>query len=748
MAGLPGLGDEFAGYRLERLLGSGAMGAVYAATQARPNREVALKVLLPQFAADPEYRSRLDREAESMARIDSPHIIQIYEYGEHDGCLYIATQLVTGGDLDAFLREHGPLVPEKACTIAAQVASALGEAHEAGVIHRDVKSSNVLLRTIHGKPHAYLCDFGIATTGDERLTAGGSIAGTWAYLAPERCQGADATPATDIYALGCLVWKMLTGRIPYSGNEAHQALQHLNAPIPQLSGTDPVSSDINGFLLRAMAKQPVARISDAGDVRTEMEHIASMARRLGVVSTAPALPAQSSSGTGDSGGSGTHTSAPSGPSAPPSWAPEPAPGDPTPPAPPPQPEVRISSATYGVERERGPRFRTAVLAAAATGIVLVVVVIVMALGALLFGGGDDPDSDAATTKPSPTASADASTMPTTPVDRTKWVAGQVDRRLLTGDFDGNGLVDVAALVGASEDTAQVEVMRAAGAKLGKPATWADGVRVVPDGPLAAGDVNGDGRADLVLVAESQAGKRTVAVALSTGRKFSAFRTWAQLPDTDGGQLAVGDLTGDGMDDAVVLAGNASSSQVLVLVARGSGFAAAKPWASGLGWPAATTPIRLVDTDADRVPDLVALPGGAEKATDAVVLRGRRNGLAKPASWGPVDHGWGVAAADFSGDGMGDLAVIRPMSGGVTIDVLRSDGRGFRAAQPWLSIGAQGDGTIAVHGLMLRGDRAADLVAIRTEGDQVTVSSLTSIGHHFQDPRRLVGVPDWTWPVGP
>lgn len=746
MSGLPGLGDEFAGYRLQRLLGSGAMGAVYAATQARPNRDVALKVLLPQFAADPEYRSRLDREAESMARIDSPHIISIYEYGEHDGCLFIATQLVTGGDLDAFLREHGPLVPEKACTIAAQVASALGEAHAAGVIHRDVKSSNVLLRTIHGKPHAYLCDFGIATTGDERLTAGGSIAGTWAYLAPERCQGADATPATDIYALGCLVWKMLTGRVPYSGNEAHQALQHLNAPIPQLTGTDPVSSDINGFLLRAMAKQPVARINDAGDVRTEMEHIALMARRLGVVSTAPVVPLDPASG-GGTGGTGTsHASAASGPS----WVPEPASGEEAaaPVAPPTPPEVRISSATYGVERERGPRFRTAVLASAAVGIVLVVVVIVMALGALLFGGGDDdPEPSGASTAPSPTDTTSPSGSAAV-VDPKKWTVAQVDRRLLTGDFDGNGSIDVAALVGATAETAQVEVMRAAGATLGKPATWAGDVRIAPDGPVDVGDVNGDGRADLVLIVESAAGKRSVAVALSTGRKFGAPQTWAQLPASDGGQLAVGDVNGDGRADAVVLAGKASSSQVLVLLARGSGFAAAKPWASGLGWPAASTPIRLVDTDADRVLDLVALPGGIEKATDALVLRGRRTGFAKPVSWGPVAQGWGVAAGDFSGDGMGDLAVIRPEGGGVAIDVLRSDGRGFRTAQPWLSLGAQGDGTIAVHGLMLKGDRAADLVAIHTEGGQVAVSSLTSQGHQFQAPRRLVGISDWTWPPAP
>lgn len=147
MAGLPQVGEEFADYTIVRELGRGGMGVVFEATQAKlGHRRVALKVLGLQHAADPQYRKRFQREASSLASLNSPHVIHIYEYGEFDGCLYIATQLISDGDLRTWLDRHGPLDLETALRLVEQVTFAVADAHAVNVIHRDIKPSNVLLR--------------------------------------------------------------------------------------------------------------------------------------------------------------------------------------------------------------------------------------------------------------------------------------------------------------------------------------------------------------------------------------------------------------------------------------------------------------------------------------------------------------------------------------------------------------------------------------------------------------------------
>lgn len=272
---MPEPGDEFGRYRIESRLGQGGMGVVYLAHDLTLDRRIALKVVAGLVAGDPAFRERFQREATTLARLDSPHIITIYDHGEYDGLPFIATQYVAGGDLGMLIRTRGALPQPLAARICAQVVDALADAHRAGVVHRDVKPANVLLRDPDAaEPMAYLCDFGIAQTDSEGLTGTGMLAGTWAYLAPERAAGATATTASDLYAVGCLLWELLTGRPPYGGSDVEMAIAHRDAPIPRLPGRDPLSRRLNTILGRAMAKDPGARYPTAEAFRADLLAVA------------------------------------------------------------------------------------------------------------------------------------------------------------------------------------------------------------------------------------------------------------------------------------------------------------------------------------------------------------------------------------------------------------------------------------------------------------------------------------------
>ena len=231
-------GETFAGYRLGRLLGRGAMGVVYEAEQVSLGRRVALKMISLTYAADPEFTARFHREATLQAAMDSPHIVRVFDHGEIDEVMYVSTQFVAGGDLGNRLASVGRLSVPDALQLTDQIAEALGESHGRGVLHRDVKPSNVLLRQ-GPEVYAYLCDFGIARSADSDLTSAGDVMGTYGYLAPERCQGEPATPATDQYALGCLLVAALTGHAPYTGSEFDIMRQHIEAEVPHLDESSP-----------------------------------------------------------------------------------------------------------------------------------------------------------------------------------------------------------------------------------------------------------------------------------------------------------------------------------------------------------------------------------------------------------------------------------------------------------------------------------------------------------------------------
>ena len=270
MAGFPQVGESFGRYRITGVLGRGGMGVVFLAVQQELNRRVALKVLAPELATDIPFRHRFVREATSLASLDSPHVIHIYEYGELDGCLYLATQYVPGGDLASRIEAGGRLHPRLALEIGAQVASALEDAHRAGVVHRDVKPANVLLRDDGDPVHAYLCDFGIAQTEGEHRTRTSGLIGTLGYLAPERHEGAEASVASDVYAAGCLLWCALSGSPPYVGSDVQVAVAHVRSPVPTWPGEDPGSRSVDAIIRRSMAKRPEDRYGSAAEMRSDL----------------------------------------------------------------------------------------------------------------------------------------------------------------------------------------------------------------------------------------------------------------------------------------------------------------------------------------------------------------------------------------------------------------------------------------------------------------------------------------------
>ncbi|MEP9382288.1 serine/threonine-protein kinase [Nocardioides sp. KR10-350] len=267
----PGLGSQIGPYRLDRLLATTGMGMVYAGTDTRLHRPVAIKIMLASMAQSEEFLARFDREAAVMARLESPHVIAVYDHGRFEGWPYLVSQYAAGGDLATLIQRYGPLPGPLAADVCAQIADALAAAHAVGIVHRDVKPENVLLRDERlDRPHAYLGDFGVAHTDSSGLTQPGSVAGTWNYLAPERAEGDPGSPAGDLYALGCLFYEALTGRAPYAGSDVEVALAHLQGEVPQLPGDDAFTRGANAVLARVLAKDPAQRPTSAIDVRDQL----------------------------------------------------------------------------------------------------------------------------------------------------------------------------------------------------------------------------------------------------------------------------------------------------------------------------------------------------------------------------------------------------------------------------------------------------------------------------------------------
>ena len=206
-------GDVFGGFRIESIAGRGGMGVVYRAVQLDLGRPVALKLIAADRAADPAFRERFQRESRLAALIDHPNVVPVHGAGEADGQLYLVMRYVPGTDLHRLLKRDGPLEPERAAEIVAQVAAALDAAHAAGLVHRDVKPANVLI----AGDHAYLGDFGLTRllSSEEQLTETGQWLGTTDFSSPEQLQGERVDARADIYSLGCVLHAALLGKPPY-----------------------------------------------------------------------------------------------------------------------------------------------------------------------------------------------------------------------------------------------------------------------------------------------------------------------------------------------------------------------------------------------------------------------------------------------------------------------------------------------------------------------------------------------------
>jgi predicted Ser/Thr protein kinase len=259
------IGTTIAGYRIERLLGRGGMGRVYLAEDSRLGRKVALKLLDPELAEDVRFRERFVRESRLAASLDHPNVVPIYEAGEQDGVLFIAMRFVEGTDLAGLIEEEGPLPPGRTAAILSQVAQALDAAHEHGLIHRDVKPSNIL---IGRGDHTYLTDFGLIKRreADTGLTRTGQFMGSVDYAAPEQIRGEAVDARTDVYSLGCVTYECLTGEPPFAHDPDVAVLYaHLNDQPPKVTAARPeLPPGIDAVVSRAMAKRPDDRYASTG----------------------------------------------------------------------------------------------------------------------------------------------------------------------------------------------------------------------------------------------------------------------------------------------------------------------------------------------------------------------------------------------------------------------------------------------------------------------------------------------------
>lgn len=251
-------------YRLNERIGEGGMAEVYLGTDVRLGREVAIKILRRQYASDRRFLDRFLQEARAMAGFSHPNIVNVYDVGREDRRYYIVMEYVPGTDLRHLLKERGPLPVNEVLSIAEQIAQGVAAAHKKGIVHRDIKPGNVLI-TPAGD--VKVADFGIARAISEaqHLTEPGVVWGTTAYLSPEQIRGNAATPASDAYSIGVVLYEMLAGRPPFQGEDRVAiALQHLHEQPPKLRELNPkVPPGVEYLVNKALSKAPEDRFGDA-----------------------------------------------------------------------------------------------------------------------------------------------------------------------------------------------------------------------------------------------------------------------------------------------------------------------------------------------------------------------------------------------------------------------------------------------------------------------------------------------------
>jgi serine/threonine-protein kinase len=259
-------------YEVLSRIGTGGMADVYLARDQLLGRQVAVKLLHHRFAEDQEFVERFRREASSAASLSHPNVVAIFDRGEWDGTYYIAMEHLPGRSLKAVVREQGPLDPVSAIDVVAQILQAARFAHGRGVIHRDLKPHNVILDE---EGRAKVTDFGIARAGASDMTLTGSIMGTAQYLSPEQAQGHAVSAASDLYAIGIVLYELLTGAVPFDGETAVTiALKQVSAVPPPPSTINPaVPPELDAVVLRALAKDPAERFGDADEFLAALEYV-------------------------------------------------------------------------------------------------------------------------------------------------------------------------------------------------------------------------------------------------------------------------------------------------------------------------------------------------------------------------------------------------------------------------------------------------------------------------------------------
>ncbi|MDQ3619223.1 MAG: protein kinase [Actinomycetota bacterium] len=261
-------------YHLEETIAAGGMGTVWAARDERLGRRVAVKMLKQELVGDPRFVERFRREARAVAALGHPNIASVFDYGEDHDKQFIVMELVEGQDLARLLHEEGPVDTDRALSIAAQTCDALGHAHLAGVIHRDVKPANII---VGPGDRVKVTDFGIARAqGDSTLTAAGSVLGTAHYLSPEQAAGGAIGPPSDVYSMGCVLYEMLTGAVPFTGDSPIGiAMRHVSDDVPPPSAiAGAVPQAVDELVSKATAKAPEDRFADGREIAAALAELA------------------------------------------------------------------------------------------------------------------------------------------------------------------------------------------------------------------------------------------------------------------------------------------------------------------------------------------------------------------------------------------------------------------------------------------------------------------------------------------
>ncbi len=299
------IGDR---YELGNPIGRGGMATIFRATDLRMGRQVALKVLREVYSSDPKFVTRFQREARAASALQHPNIVQVFDYGQSGESYYIVMEYVEGADLRRYLKRQGVLSNERAVEIAHDVALGLGAAHRRGIVHRDVKPQNILL---NDEGLVKLTDFGIASmykdADDERLTTTGMTLGTVQYYAPEQAQGEIVSPAADIYALGIVMYEMLTGKTPFDGDTpVAVAMRHIqDDPEPPSRINPQIAPGLERLILRCLAKDPRERYRDGDALAYALENYTrTPARRRGTAAPPPGVRSQFPPSMGNSGAHG------------------------------------------------------------------------------------------------------------------------------------------------------------------------------------------------------------------------------------------------------------------------------------------------------------------------------------------------------------------------------------------------------------------------------------------------------------